>query len=36
MIKVYVDMILKGMKTLDKVPEKLRDKVAALLPDQFK
>lgn len=29
-------MILKGMKTLDQVPEKLRDKVAALLPDQFK
>lgn len=36
MIKVYVDMILKGMKTLNQVPEKLRDKVAALLPDQFK
>lgn len=29
-------MILKGMKTLDQVPEKIRDKVAALLPDQFK
>ena len=36
MIKVYIDMILKGMKTLDQVPEKIRDKVAALLPDQFK
>lgn len=36
MIKLYVDMILKGMKTIDDVPKKIREKVRAQLPDQFK
>lgn len=31
MIKVYADLIRKGLKTLDQVPEKIRDQVAALL-----
>ena len=31
MVKVYADLIRKGKKTLDDVPEKLREEVAALL-----
>ena len=31
MAKVYADLIRKGLKTLDKVPEGLRKQVAALL-----
>lgn len=36
MIKLYVDMILKGLKTIDDVPSKIREQVRAQLPDQFK
>jgi hypothetical protein len=31
MAKVYADLIRKGIKTIDDVPEQLRDKVAELL-----
>jgi hypothetical protein len=33
MIKVYADLIRKGLKTIDDVPAKLRDAVAALLEE---
>lgn len=31
MAKVYADLIKKGLKTIDDVPEKIREKVLALL-----
>jgi hypothetical protein len=31
MAKVYADLIKKGIKTLDDVPEKLRDEVQKIL-----
>ena len=31
MAKVYADLIRKGLKTIDDVPEKLRDGVQAIL-----
>ena len=31
MAKVYADLIKKGIKTIDDVPEKLRDAVQAIL-----
>lgn len=34
MAKVYAALILKGIKTIDQVPEKLRDKVQAILDEQ--
>lgn len=33
MIKIYADLIRKGVKTLADVPAKLRDAVAALLEE---
>lgn len=33
MAKVYAALIRKGLKTLEDVPEKLRDAVAALLQE---
>ena len=31
MAKVYADLISKGLKTIDDVPEKLRDEVKKIL-----
>ena len=31
MTKIYYELIIKGLKKLDDVPSKLRDKVAKLL-----
>ncbi len=31
MAKVYADLIRKGLKTIDDVPEQLRDEVQAIL-----
>lgn len=31
MAKVYADLIRKGLKTIDDVPEKLKDEVQAIL-----
>lgn len=31
MIKIYADLIRKGIKTIDDVPEKIREEVLALL-----
>lgn len=33
MAKIYADLIRRGLKTLDDVPESLRDEVEALLED---
>jgi len=33
MAKIYAELIRKGIKTLDDVPKKLRDAVAALLAE---
>ena len=33
MVKVYVSLIRKGMKTIDDVPERLKAQVQALLED---
>lgn len=33
MAKVYADLIRKGLKTLEDVPKRLRDEVAALLAE---
>lgn len=33
MAKVYAALIKKGLKTIDDVPEKLRDEVRALLEE---
>ena len=33
MVKVYADLIRKGLRTLEQVPEKLRAEVEALLND---
>lgn len=33
MAKVYADLIRKGLKTIDDVPEKLRAEVQAILDD---
>ena len=34
MAKVYVDLIKKGLKTLEDVPEKIRAEVEALLESE--
>lgn len=31
MAKIYADLIRKGLKTIDDVPEKIREEVEALL-----
>lgn len=31
MAKVYADLIIKGVKSIDQVPEKIRDEVKAVL-----
>ena len=36
MVKVYVSLILKGLKTIDDVPEALREQVAAFLAEEEK
>ena len=33
MAKVYADLIRKGLKTIDDVPDKLKDKVRAILDE---
>lgn len=33
MAQVYADLIRKGLKTIDDVPEKLRDAVQAILDE---
>lgn len=33
MAKIYANLIRKGLKTLDEVPEKLRDEVQKLLAE---
>lgn len=33
MAKIYADLIRKGLKTLDQVPEKLRDEVSRILAE---
>lgn len=33
MAKVYADLIRKGLKTLEQVPERLREEVGILLDD---
>ncbi len=33
MAKVYADLIRKGLKTLEQVPERLREEVRILLDD---
>ncbi len=33
MAKVYADLIRKGLKTIDDVPDKLKDNVQAILID---
>lgn len=34
MVQVYVDLILKGKKTIDDVPERIREQVRKALGDQ--
>ena len=34
MAKIYADLIRKGLKTLEEVPEKLREEVIALLGEE--
>ena len=34
MVQVYVDLILKGKKTIDDVPERIREQVRKVLEDQ--
>ena len=34
MVQVYVDLILKGKKTIDDVPETIREQVRKVLEDQ--
>jgi len=34
MVQVYVDLILKGKKTIDDVPERIREQVRKALEDQ--
>ena len=34
MAKIYVNLIKKGLKTIEDVPESIRDKVTALLEEQ--
>lgn len=33
MAQIYADLILKGVKTLDDVPERLRDEVKKILEE---
>lgn len=33
MVKVYADLIRKGLKTIDDVPEKIREEVRKLLEE---
>lgn len=35
MVKVYADLVRKGAKTIDEVPQKIRAEVAALLGIQI-
>lgn len=34
MAKIYYDLIKKGLKTIDEVPEKIRDAVKKLLEEE--
>lgn len=34
MVKVYVALVRKGLKTLDEVPEQIREEVSKLLKEQ--
>ena len=34
MAKVYADLLRKGLKTLDQVPERLREEVRRLLEEE--
>lgn len=34
MVRVYADLIRKGLKTLEQVPEKIREEVKALIEDE--
>lgn len=34
MAKVYVNLIRKGLKTMDDVPDRLKDEVLSLLTDE--
>lgn len=34
MAEVYANLIIKGKKTIDEVPEKIRDKVKAILTEK--
>lgn len=34
MAKVYADLIRKGLKTIDQVPERLREEVRRLLEEE--
>lgn len=34
MVKVYVALIRKGLKTLDEVPDQIREEVSKLLEEQ--
>lgn len=34
MVKIYLALILKGLKTIDDVPEKLREEVRELLANE--
>lgn len=34
MVQVYVDLILKGKKTIDDVPKQIREQVRKALEDQ--
>lgn len=34
MVQVYVDLIKKGKKTLDDVPERIREQVRKVLEDE--
>ena len=34
MVQVYVDLIIKGKKTIDDVPERIREQVRKALEDQ--
>lgn len=35
MIQVYVNLIQKGLKTIDDVPEKIREEVQAVLDSEI-
>ena len=35
MSKIYANLIIKGLKTIDDVPEKLKEEVQALLNERW-